>query len=169
MNRGSSSLGCGARMTSDFSNSSHLPQEQFDTGPLLGYARGAGSDDQRWQGAYRSAAQDVDARSTTLLHAKSYLHQAHGALQIVDIDGVSIVTETIEELIERLQSSQLEMTQANIDVILDAFHAVLRYLEDLLSGAPHQPVRLFPYYRALLELKGAGGTSGGLVFPSVIC
>jgi len=76
-------------------------------------------------------------------------------LQIVDIDGVSIVTETIEELLDRLQSGQIEMSPANVEVILDAFHAVLRYLEDLLSGAAHQPVRLFPYYRALLELKGA--------------
>lgn len=143
-------------MTSDFSNSSHLPQEQFDTGPLswvMPEVREAMTN--AGKVLTEALAQDVDARSTTLLHAKSYLHQAHGALQIVDIDGVSIVTETIEELIERLQSSQLEMTQANIDVILDAFHAVLRYLEDLLSGAPHQPVRLFPYYRALLELKGA--------------
>lgn len=143
-------------MTSDFSNSSHLPQEQFDTGPLswvMPEVREAMTN--AGKVLTEALAQDVDARSTTLLHAKSYLHQAHGALQIVDIDGVSIVTETIEELIERLQSSQLEMTQANVDVILDAFHAVLRYLEDLLSGAPHQPVRLFPYYRALLELKGA--------------
>lgn len=143
-------------MTSDFSNSSHLPQEQFDTGPLswvMPEVREAMTN--AGKVLTEALAQDVEARATTLLHAKSYLHQAHGALQIVDIDGVSIVTETIEELIERLQSSQLEMTQANVDVILDAFHAVLRYLEDLLSGAPHQPVRLFPYYRALLQLKGA--------------
>lgn len=156
-------------MTSDFSNSSHLPQEQFDTGPLswvMPEVREAMTN----AGKVLSEAltQDVEARSTTLLHAKSYLHQAHGALQIVDIDGVSIVTETIEELIERLQSGHLEMTQTNVDVILDAFHAVLRYLEDLLSGAPHQPVRLFPYYRALLELKGAERIHpADLFFPSL--
>ncbi|WP_230419139.1 Hpt domain-containing protein [Undibacterium griseum] len=143
-------------MTSDFSNSSHFPQEQFDTGPLswvMPEVREAMTNAGKM--LTDALAQDIDVRSTTLLHAKNYLHQAHGALQIVDIDGVSIVTETIEELIDRLQSAQLEMTQANVDVILDAFHAVLRYLEDLLSGSVHQPVRLFPYYRALLELKGA--------------
>ena len=143
-------------MTSDFSNSSPLPQDQFDTGPLswvMAEVREAISNAGNM--LKEALAQDAETRSTTILHAKSYLHQAHGALQIVDIDGVSIVTETIEELLERLQSAQLEMNAANVDVILDAFHAVLRYLEDLLSGAPHQPVRLFPYYRALLELKGA--------------
>ncbi|MFZ6863417.1 Hpt domain-containing protein [Undibacterium sp. Ji67W] len=143
-------------MTSDFPNSSHLPQDQFDTGPLswvMAEVREAVTNAGKM--LKEALAQDTETRSTTILHAKSYLHQAHGALQIVDIDGVSIVTETIEELLERLQSGQIEMSPANVEVILDAFHAVLRYLEDLLSGAAHQPVRLFPYYRALLELKGA--------------
>ncbi|MFZ6752578.1 Hpt domain-containing protein [Undibacterium sp. Dicai25W] len=143
-------------MTSDFPNSSPLPQDQFDTGPLswvMAEVREAVTNAGKM--LKEALAQDLETRSTTILHAKSYLHQAHGALQIVDIDGVSIVTETIEELLERLQTGQLEMNESNVDVILDAFHAVLRYLEDLLSGSAHQPVRLFPYYRALLELKGA--------------
>ncbi|MDE2427953.1 MAG: hybrid sensor histidine kinase/response regulator, partial [Burkholderiales bacterium] len=156
-------------MTSDFSNSPHSPQEQFDIGPLswvMGEVREAISNAGKLLN--EALTQDAESRSTTLLHAKSYLHQAHGALQIVDIDGVSIVTETIEELLERLHTNQLEMTQANVDVIVDAFHAVLRYLEDLLSGAPHQPVRLFPYYRALLEIKGAERIHpADLFFPSL--
>ncbi|MFZ6655544.1 Hpt domain-containing protein [Undibacterium sp. TJN19] len=156
-------------MTSDFSKSPDLPQEQFDIGPLswvMGEVREAITNAGKM--LTDALAQDAETRPTTILHAKSYLHQAHGALQIVDIDGVSIVTETIEELLERLQSGQLEMTQANVEVIVDAFHAVLRYLEDLLSGAPHQPVRLFPYYRALLELKGAERIHpADLFFPSL--
>lgn len=143
-------------MTSSFSNSPETHQEQFDIGPLswvMGEVREAISN----AGKLLIAAteQDAETQSTTLLHAKSYLHQAHGALQIVDIDGVSIVTETIEDLIDRLHAGQLEINRSNIDVISSAFHAILCYLEDLLSGCPHQPVRLFPYYRALLEIKGA--------------
>jgi len=157
-------------MTSDFSNSSHLPQDQFDTGPLswvMAEVREAVNSAGKM--LKDALAQDAEARSTSIFHAKSYLHQAHGALQIVDIDGVSVVTETIEELLEHLQSGQLEMTTTNVDVILDAFHAVLRYLEDLLSGAAHQPVRLFPYYRALLELKGAERIHpADLFFPALV-
>ncbi|MFZ6772030.1 Hpt domain-containing protein [Undibacterium sp. SXout7W] len=157
-------------MTSDFSNSPQHPQEQFDTGPLswvMTEVREAISSAGKM--LTDALGQDDDTRSTSLLHAKSYLHQAHGALQIVDIDGVSIVTETIEELLERLQNKQLAMTQSNVDVIVDAFHAVLRYLEDLLSGAAHQPVRLFPYYRALLEIKGAERIHpADLFFPSLV-
>ncbi len=143
-------------MTYEFSNSPELSEEQFDTGPLS-WVMADIREAINHSGKFLTEAlvQDEESRTTTLLHAKNYLHQAHGALQIVDIDGVAIVTETIEELLERLQAKQLDLNQENIDVILDAFHAVLRYLEDLLSGASHQPVRLFPYYRGLLQLKGA--------------
>jgi chemosensory pili system protein ChpA (sensor histidine kinase/response regulator) len=35
------------------------------------------------------------------------------------------------------------------------YQALVEYLEELLAGAPPQPVRLFPYYRALQEMLGA--------------
>ncbi|MEB0137904.1 MULTISPECIES: Hpt domain-containing protein [unclassified Undibacterium] len=156
-------------MTVDFSNSPQQAQEQFDTGPLswvMAEVREAVTHAGKM--LTQALTQDADSRSTSLLHAKSYLHQAHGALQIVDIDGVSMVTETIEDVIDRLQMEQLEMRAEHVEVILDAFHAVLRYLEDLLSGAAHQPVRLFPYYRALLELKGADRIHpADLFFPAL--
>ncbi len=156
-------------MTSGFSNSLDTSQEQFDIGPLswvMGEVREAITNAAKLLSD--AIEQDAEIQPTTLLHAKSYLHQAHGALQIVDIDGVSIVTETIEELIDRLKSGQLEINRQNIDVICDAFHAILGYLEDLLSGSSHQPVRLFPYYRALLELKGAERIHpADLFFPSL--
>ena len=61
--------------------------------------------------------QDADAQSTSLRHAKSYLHQADGALQIVDIDGVAIITETTEDLLERIESGQIALTATAVDVI----------------------------------------------------
>ena len=159
----------GTRMTSSFSNSSENPQDQFDIGPLswvMAEVREAITNAAKLLSD--AIGQDAETQPTSLLKAKSYLHQAHGALQIVDIDGVSIVTETIEDIIERLQSGQLEINRAHVDVISDAFHAVLRYLEDLLAGSAHQPVRLFPYYRALLEIKGAERIHpADLFFPSL--
>lgn len=143
-------------MTSSSFNSSEMVQEQFDTGPLswvMAEIREALTHADRLM--LEVPEQGDDTRSTTLHHAKSYLHQAHGALQIVDIDGVSIVTETIEDIVDRLQKGQISVTSEPINVISDALTAVLRYLEDLLSGGAHQPVRLFPYYRALLEVTGA--------------
>ncbi|GGC82512.1 hybrid sensor histidine kinase/response regulator [Undibacterium terreum] len=156
-------------MTSDFSVSSSYPEEPFDTGPLswvMAEVREAITS--AGKQLADAVGQDSEAQATMLRHAKSYLHQAHGALQIVDIDGVSIVTETIEDLIDRLHAGQLELNLAHVEVISDAFHAVLSYLEDLLSGSPHQPVRLFPYYRGLLELRGADRIHpADLFFPSL--
>lgn len=42
--------------------------------------------------------------TTALQFAKTQLHQAHGALQMVDIEGVTIITETVENLLESVQS-----------------------------------------------------------------
>src|SRR5690606_19802105 len=100
-------------------------------------------------------AEDADTRSTSLRQAKAYLHQAHGASQITDVDGVAIITETVEELFDRFESEQPALTEASIDAIVLAYQALVEYLEELLVGLPHQPVRLFPYYRGLLEVRGA--------------
>src|SRR5690606_13773953 len=83
--------------------SSSMPQggrDNFDTGPLswvIGEIREALT---RSRVALGEALvqPDAETRSTTLRHAKTYLHQAHGALQIVDVDGVVIITESVEDL-----------------------------------------------------------------------
>lgn len=139
--------------------SSALPQgvrENFDTGPLSWVMVEIREALTRSKTAlFEAAAQESDSQSTSLRHAKSFLHQAHGALQIVDIDGVAIITETVEDLLDRFDAGQLVLTQESAQVIATAYQALTEYLEELLSGGQHQPVRLFPYYRALLEVRGA--------------
>jgi chemosensory pili system protein ChpA (sensor histidine kinase/response regulator) len=143
--------------------------EAFDIGPLswvMAEVREAITSAGRL--VLDAVTQEPEEAATTVLQAKSYLHQAHGALQIVDIDGVSLVAETIEDTLERIQSAQLELNPHSASFINDALNAILAYLESLLSGAPHQPVRLFPYYRALLELRGAERIHpADLFFPSL--
>lgn len=156
-------------MTSGSSKTLDSGQEQFDIAPLSWVmtelrealsSAGKLLDD--------AIVQETDAQSTSLLQAKTYLHQAHGALQIVEVEGVSIVTETVEELIERIQAGKLMLSSDVVRRITEAFYAVLRYLEDLLAGNSQQPVRLFPEYRALLELKGAERIHpADLFFPSL--
>ena len=138
--------------------SSASPQgaRDFDTGPLswvMGEIREALN---RSRTALQEAvAQDAEAQATSLRHAKSYLHQAHGALQIVDVDGVAIITETVEDLLDRVDAGQLQLGSDLANAIGNGYTALIEYLDELLSGMPHQPVRLFPYYRALLEARGA--------------
>ncbi len=144
-------------------------RDNFDAGSLswvmgeireaLGRSRAA---------VFEAVAQDADARSTTLRQAKSFLHQAHGALQIVDIDGVAIITETTEDLLDRLESGQIELGDKVAQVIENAYQALTEYLEELLAGASHQPVRLFPYYKSLLEARGAERVHpADLFFPNL--
>lgn len=138
---------------------SSLPQgskDNFDTGPLSWVIAEIGEALTRSKVALGEAlTQDAETQSTTLRHAKTYLHQAHGALQIVDVDGVAIITETVEDLFDRFESGQLSLTDDSVHAIAHAYQALLEYLEELLAGLPHQPVRLFPYYRTLLQVRGA--------------
>jgi chemosensory pili system protein ChpA (sensor histidine kinase/response regulator) len=131
-------------------------RDDFDTGPLswvIGEIREALN---RSKAAiYEAVTQDADAQLTSMRHAKSYLHQAHGALQMVDVDGIAIITETVEDLLDRVDAGQLALTQDIAQAIDNGYQALIEYLDELLSGMPHQPVRLFPYYRALLEARSA--------------
>src|SRR6476469_8273835 len=94
------------------SSASQGVRDTFDTGPLswvMGEIREALG---RSKAAlYEAATLDPEAQSTTLRHAKTYLHQAHGALQIVDVDGVAIITETVEDLLDRVDAKQLAFNQ----------------------------------------------------------
>lgn len=127
----------------------------FDTGPLswvIGEIRDALD---RAGSALRDAAgRPADAQPTLLLHAKSHLHQAHGALQLVDVDAAGIYTGAAEQVLDRFKEGQLACTAEHAQVVLDAFQALAEYLEELLSGAAQQPARLFPYYRDMVERTG---------------
>ncbi|WP_240162244.1 Hpt domain-containing protein [Glaciimonas sp. PAMC28666] len=110
--------------------------------------------------------------TTALQFAKTQLHQAHGALQMVDIEGVTIITETVENLLESVQSEPASggaaLSPDRVQSIQDAYQALIEYLEDLLAGTPHQPVKLFPYYKALLEIQGSNrGHPADLFFPDL--
>ena len=135
---------------------SSLHASAFDTGPLswvIGEIRGAL---ERAGSAVNDAAtRAVEAQPTLLLHAKTHLHQAHGALQMVDVEGVGLLSAAAERALDRFKERTLDCTPAHGQVVRDAFGAIGEYLEELVAGAAPQPLRLFPYYRALQELLGA--------------
>lgn len=128
----------------------------FDAGPLswvIGEIRDALA---RSAAALRdAAARTPEARPTLLLHAKSHLHQAHGALQVVDVKGVGLLTHGAESAIDRFKDGTLALGEDSIAVVDEAYRALVDYLEELLDGTHPQPLRLFPYYRSLQELLGA--------------
>jgi chemosensory pili system protein ChpA (sensor histidine kinase/response regulator) len=144
-------------------------QNTVDTGPLSWVMSEIREALNRSKASLNEAlAQDTETQATALRHAKTYLHQAHGALQIVDIDGIAIITETVEDLLDRIEAGQLQFGSDIVLAISGAYQALVEYLEELLSGAQHQPIRLFPYYKALLEARGAERIHpADLFFPSL--
>ena len=147
--------------TTDFSPAPPAPQlAGFDSGPLswvmpeireaLGRSKTA---------LFEAGGRQLEERATALRHAKSHLHQAHGALLMVDVDGVGMLTLAAEQVLERFKLGTLEYNVDNAQKVADSYQALVEYLEELLAGAASpqaaQPVRLFPYYRALQELLGA--------------
>ncbi|MGO4380532.1 Hpt domain-containing protein [Pseudoduganella sp. RAF19] len=127
----------------------------FDTGPLswvmveireaLARSRTA---------LFEAGGRDPEDQSTALQHAKSHLHQAHGALQMVDVDGVVLLTQLAEVVLDRFKDGSLKCTPDHAQVLANLYQALVEFLEELLSGAPFQPVRLFPYFRDVQDLLG---------------
>ena len=132
-----------------------MRNSSFDTGPLSWVIAEIRDALARSGSALRDAAGRAPAaQPTLLLHAKSHLHQAHGALQLVDVEGVGTYTGAAEAVIDRFKDGQLPCTPDHAQVVLDAFQALCEYLEELLGGAAQQPARLFPYYRDMVERQG---------------
>jgi chemosensory pili system protein ChpA (sensor histidine kinase/response regulator) len=98
-----------------------------------------------------ASKQDTDA----LRDARNQVHQANGALQLLDLRGVALLTEAIEALLRRWESEPKDCLPAAVRTVENAVSAVTAYLDGLLSGRPNQPIRLYPYYRDVLTLNRA--------------
>src|SRR5450830_2106812 len=103
---------------------------------------------------FEAGGREREERATALQHARSHLHQAHGALVMVDVAGASLLTAGAEQALERFRDGSLEYTVDHAQVVSELYQAIVEYLEDLLAGAPAQATRLFPYYRALQTMLG---------------
>lgn len=131
-------------------------QNKFDTGPLSWImAETCEAMLQAKLALLQALAQSPETQLTLLNHAKTYLHQAHGALLMVDVDGVAKLTQTIEVLLERMQDGQLAVVASHVEPIAQAFDGIHEYLDALVVSGIQQPVRLFPYYQQLQMLTGA--------------
>ncbi len=92
---------------------------------------------------------------STLHAARASVHQAHGALAVVDLSGVALLSGEVEALLDLVERGQLRLSRELVDRIARSFGAIIEYLDELLLGEPQQPLYLFPYYRDLLEARGA--------------
>jgi chemosensory pili system protein ChpA (sensor histidine kinase/response regulator) len=114
--------------------------------------------------AFLGSKSDLDS----LRNAASQVHQANGALQLLDLRGVALVTEALEQLFRRWENDPKECGPSAVRSVETAASAIVAYLEGVLSGRPNQPIRLFPYYRDVLTLNQAPRIHpADLVFPDL--
>ena len=133
--------------------------QQFDAAPDLSVLSWCASEiRQSLQNAVDALRRQLGAGpddASALRAARTGVHQAHGALAIVGLSGVPMMTAEAERFLDAVESGALSLDAAAVDAFAGACGAVAEYLDGLLAGEPHQPLHLFPYYRDLLAARGA--------------
>ena len=105
---------------------------------------------------------------TQIRFARTHLHQVHGALTIVGLDGVTQVAEALEALLEAIEEQRTPASEAVVGLAQRALAALGHYLEDLIDGQPNQPLRLLSLYREVQAMRGIERTlASDLFFPDL--
>jgi len=100
---------------------------------------------------------DVDKVDPAILrHARTQLHQGAGALELVGMPTAALILRASETAIARLGVRARGMSPAAVESIERGSFALMDYLARLLAGRSISPLAMFPQYRALQELAGAG-------------
>jgi chemosensory pili system protein ChpA (sensor histidine kinase/response regulator) len=106
--------------------------------------------------------------SAQLKYAQTHLHQAHGALSIVGLDGVTQFSEAVEQLLADLEGGRVAYTPQVAATAQQALDAVRQYLDELAGGAPNQPLKLLPVYREVQAARGVERVAASdLFFPDL--
>ncbi len=101
---------------------------------------------------------------------RTYLHQVRGAVEMVDLPGVALVCQEMENLTEALEHSRIEITIEILDLLGEAGHAIEHYLDELLKDKPNHELLLFPVYQRLRAARGITQTNeSDLFFPDMDC
>src|SRR5512135_1155297 len=126
---------------------------EFDLGPLSWVQ---GEIDQALTRGLESLAafRAAPADPAPLKHARTHVHQAAGAIQMVGMDPVVAFTDEVERLLARLEEPETADVVASCDAIDRACRKLRIYLDELVNGAPPVPLKLFPEYEAMQRERG---------------
>ena len=102
----------------------------------------------------RAAANGQGDQKAAISQAAAQLHQAHGALAIVGLDGITQYSEALEQLFAAVEAGELEYSGAVAEAAEQGLFTIRHYLDDLVAGNPDQPLKLYPHYSKLLTVRG---------------
>jgi chemosensory pili system protein ChpA (sensor histidine kinase/response regulator) len=139
---------------------------EFDVGPLSWVKGEIDHAIEHAQEALRAfAANSADAAK--LKSSQSHLHQAHGALSIVGLEGITRVSEELEGLLGAIEK-EVPLRKAEIFGLIErALSGIRAYLDQLMAGRPNQPLRLFPLYRDVVSARGGRADPTDLYYPNL--
>ncbi len=131
---------------------------EFDLGPLS-WVHGE-IDLALTRGLESLARFKTDAADTAALkHARTHIHQAAGAIQMVGMDPVVAYTDEIERQLTRLEDPEAADIAAGCDAVDRACRKLRIYLDELVNGASPIPLKLFPEYEAMQRVRGVRAAS----------
>ncbi len=137
--------------------------EEFDLGPLTWVK---GELDTALNTARNGLSGWNGEENGPLQAAAAHLHQVYGALQIVDLQGVSMLTAEIERLLSEMTSQASLRTRENVALAMEAIDNLKDYLDELMSGGKNSEVRLTPLLQRLVTARGGATPSPSeLFFP----
>ena len=100
--------------------------------------------------------------------AQTHVHQAHGALSIVGLDGLTQFSEQLDRLLGDMAGGQIAFTPEATQLATRCIAAIGNYLEELAHGQPDQALRLFSLYAELAAARGQEApTQGELFYPDL--
>ena len=144
----------------------------FDVGPLTWVKSeidlALGRADEALQQYEASLAGSGGGDVTQLRFCRTHLHQVQGALTIVGLDGVTQVAESVEALLQQVETQVPLQNEASIELARRALSMVRHYLDDLVAGQPNQPLKLLAVYREVRARCGIASTvATDLFFPDL--
>src|SRR6267142_3219148 len=138
----------------------------FDVGPLSWVKGEIDHAIQRSQEALRAFATN-SADAVQLKSSQSHLHQAHGALSIVGLEGITRVSEELEGLLAGIEKEASLRKTEIFGLVERALSGIRIYLDQLMAGNSNQPLRLYPLYRDVVAARGGRADPTDLYFPDL--
>ena len=87
-----------------------------------------------------------------LRFCNTYLHQVHGTLQMVELDGAAMLAREIESAVQAVLDGKTPPEHATIEVLIRGVLTLPDYLARLQAGQPDAPLRVLPLLNELRAL-----------------
>lgn len=123
----------------------------FDLGPLTWVK---GELDNALQAATQALTGWNGEDAAPLQSAAAHLHQVYGALQIVDLQGVALLTIETEHLLTNQANTPARRNKQAIDTASQAIVQIQSYLDGLMKGEAQTEMQLAPIYEEVLGRNG---------------